>query len=349
MKARLSTWSQRYLTKYEAELLNVARQTELARDAVESVAVGTNAPILLPIGARAKSLDSLRAKLRRHTPHRKLYDRIGVRIICHYVSDIDPLVEQLKLRFDWDRELSKDRRLSLGTKQFGYRSVHLVVQMRDSSLGLAAFSALRGEWFEIQVRSLLEHAWAEIEHEVRYKARMTYPTAVERQLNAVAGTLELLDSEFGALRMARDKVVTAHRDSYALGAELNVTFDAARLMGFLEATRPSGLSWADAVRRGKPFRVHSETACLEALASVGIGTAKQAGAALRSRQLQNDLVSYASATGLAVTAISHPVVAVLAAASMDPQLVVDSFPELLSDEPLTRLVMARASPRPRLS
>ena len=348
MKARLSKWSQRYLARYEADFVTVARQTELARQAVESIAVGTNLPILLPVGARAKSLESLRAKLRRHTPHRKLYDRIGVRLICYYVSDVDSLVEQLKQRFDWDRELSKDQRIALGTKQFGYRSVHLVARMRDSSFGLVAFSALRDEWFEIQVRSLLEHAWAEIEHEVRYKALMTYPTAIERQLNAVAGTLELLDSEFGVLRVARDRVVTGHRDMYASGGELNTTLDAARLMGFLEATRPSGLGWAEAARRGKPFRVHSETACLEALASIGITTAKQATAALRSRSFQNDLLSYASATGLAVAAISHPVVAVLLAASMDPRTVLGSFPELLSDEPLTRLVTARAStPRRR--
>jgi hypothetical protein len=55
---------------------------------------------------------------------------------------------------------------------------------------------LRKRWFEIQVRSLLEHAWAEIEHEIVYKSGITQPDAVRRRFAALAGSLELFDSEF---------------------------------------------------------------------------------------------------------------------------------------------------------
>lgn len=339
----MSQWSQAYLARYEENLAYTELQTEHARFVVESVAKASGLPILLPVTARTKSVASLRAKLRRHAPRKKLYDRIGVRVVCYYVSDVDALIKAFKRALDWDVGLSSDRRVMLGTTQFGYRSVHLVVRVRDSSLGLAAFGALEAEWFELQVRTVLEHAWAEIEHKVRYKARLKYPDATERTINAVAGTLELLDAQFAELRTAPARVVAVHRLSYESGQDLDEPFDAARLMAYFEATRPAGLSWTDAAQSGKPFLLHSESVCLEALASSGIVTAALASKAIRSRSLVNDLLAYASATGLAVDSISHPAVAVLLAASADADLVLGSFSELLSDEPLTRLVTRRAS------
>jgi hypothetical protein len=54
--------------------------------------------------------------------------------------------------------------------------------------------------YEIQARTVLEHAWAEIEHDLGYRSRDAVPDAVRRRLNRLAGLLELADQEFVAIR-----------------------------------------------------------------------------------------------------------------------------------------------------
>jgi putative GTP pyrophosphokinase len=54
--------------------------------------------------------------------------------------------------------------------------------------------------FEIQIRSILQHAWAEIEHDLGYKSAEAIPRHIRRRFARLAGVLELADDEFGAIR-----------------------------------------------------------------------------------------------------------------------------------------------------
>jgi hypothetical protein len=66
----------------------------------------------------------------------------------------------------------------------------------------AALEPLRGQQFEVQIRTVLQHAWAEFEHDIRYKG--TIPDAhapdLDRRLTLAAGLLELADREFSTIR-----------------------------------------------------------------------------------------------------------------------------------------------------
>jgi hypothetical protein len=84
---------------------------------------------------------------------------------------------------------------------FGYRSLHYVCRAEG---GLPAEAR-----FEIQVRTLLEHAWAEIEHDLGYKSPEAIPAAARRRLHRLAGLLELADQEFGAIRRELDAYAAA--------------------------------------------------------------------------------------------------------------------------------------------
>ena len=53
---------------------------------------------------------------------------------------------------------------------------------------------------EIQVRTILQHAWAEIEHDVVYKSLGEIPFRVRRRFACLAGLLEIADREFESLR-----------------------------------------------------------------------------------------------------------------------------------------------------
>jgi len=53
---------------------------------------------------------------------------------------------------------------------------------------------------EIQVRTVLQHAWAEIEHDIQYKSTITIPTEIRRRFVALAGMLEIADREFQGIQ-----------------------------------------------------------------------------------------------------------------------------------------------------
>ncbi|MDO5684258.1 MAG: hypothetical protein Q4G46_15720, partial [Propionibacteriaceae bacterium] len=56
--------------------------------------------------------------------------------------------------------------------------------------------------FSVQLRTVLQHAWAEFEHDVRYKGTIP-PEQVpdlDRRFTLAAGLLELADSEFTTIR-----------------------------------------------------------------------------------------------------------------------------------------------------
>jgi len=94
---------------------------------------------------------------------------IGVRVITYYQDDVDRAATALEEAFEIDEARSIDKRRQLQLRQFGYRSVHLIARFgsKDKDPARAPF---RSSWFEIQVRSILEHAWPRSKHEVCYKA-----------------------------------------------------------------------------------------------------------------------------------------------------------------------------------
>jgi hypothetical protein len=55
---------------------------------------------------------------------------------------------------------------------------------------------------QVQLRTVLQHAWAEFEHDIRYKGTVPSEHASEfdRRFTLAAGLLELADQEFAAIR-----------------------------------------------------------------------------------------------------------------------------------------------------
>ena len=88
--------------------------------------------------------------------------------------------------------------------EFGYRSVHYVVLVNPEKLAAAGITIsvppeVGGLKAEIQVRTLLEHAWADIGHELMYKTELRVPDRIHRQFASLAAVLEDVDRQFGAL------------------------------------------------------------------------------------------------------------------------------------------------------
>lgn len=149
------------------------------------------------VTARVKDRASLARKLAR--PDRSyvelwdVTDLLGLRVITYFEDDVDRVGRVIEARLPIDLTRSIDKRRHAEPGRFGYRSLHYVFELG----GLEIPERARAE---IQIRTLLEHTWAEIEHDLGYKAPGAVPAAVRRRLSRVAGLLELADLEFVAIR-----------------------------------------------------------------------------------------------------------------------------------------------------
>jgi len=253
----------------------------------------------------------------------------GVRVVLYYQDGVDPAARALREAIEVDERRSVDKRRDLQVRQFGYRSVHLVARLgeRLREPSLHEFSNM---WFEIQVRSILEHAWAEIEHEICYKSGVLFPDVVLRRFGALAGTLELLEAQFSNLRGARDELVTRWRAVYEHDGDPDVTLDAARLIALLEVLRPGGLGWRTALKAGSPFATRTEATCVEALAAAGVTTAAQMKHVASSRKSVSLIRAFASLSRVRPEEVSHFASVVLSIGAYRPSTL-DEYPELVQD------------------
>lgn len=156
------------------------------------------------VTARLKSRESLSGKLKRkpdkYSNLSDITDIVGIRIITYFSEDVDRISDIVENEFDIDRVNSIDKRESMEPDRFGYCSVHYVVQMSKQRLALRECARFQGLKCEIQIRSVLQHAWAEIEHDLGYKSEITIPKEMRRDFSRIAGLLEIADKEFNYIR-----------------------------------------------------------------------------------------------------------------------------------------------------
>jgi ppGpp synthetase/RelA/SpoT-type nucleotidyltranferase len=136
--------------RLRAQLEEATSAAEIARLAVAQIVREVGA--LVHVTARAKTVASLRGKLRRKPykrPRQKVTDLVGVRVITSYRDAVDPIVAKLQQAFEINRKESTDKRLILGLRDFGYRSVHLIARFKPSQTLPHNHEFLRTNWFEI--------------------------------------------------------------------------------------------------------------------------------------------------------------------------------------------------------
>jgi putative GTP pyrophosphokinase len=131
-----------------------------------------------------------------------LTDLLGLRIITYFTQDVDRVADIITPQFTIDNANSVDKRATLDPDRFGYLSLHYVAELNPSLTGFPEYQRYHGIKFEIQIRSILQHAWAEIEHDLGYKTEEAVPHAARRKFAIAAGLLEEADDLFGNLRQA---------------------------------------------------------------------------------------------------------------------------------------------------
>ena len=175
------------------------------------------------VTSRCKTHESLVRKLtlpsKSYSQLIEITDLAGLRITTYFSDDVDVVAEIVEREFLVDSAHSVDKRQQLDPDRFGYQSLHYVVQMTPSRCALSEYRRFEGLRFEVQISSILQHAWAEIEHDLGYKSAAGVPREIRRRFARVAGLLELADDEFSAIRTDLAAYVESVRGGVATSSE----------------------------------------------------------------------------------------------------------------------------------
>jgi len=156
------------------------------------------------VSTRIKSRESLEGKLSRFAGKYEKLDQItdlcGLRIVTYLEDEVNAVAALVEAEFSKDSENSVDKRQTAEFDRFGYSSVHYVVSLKPTCAQLPEYARFANLKFEIQIRSILQHAWAEIEHDLQYKGQDAVPRELRRRFARLAGLLEIADAEFMGIR-----------------------------------------------------------------------------------------------------------------------------------------------------
>ncbi|CAJ1771488.1 hypothetical protein V3429_11740 [Aeromonas jandaei] len=191
------------------------------------------------ISSRTKSIDSLRGKINRpeknYNSLTDITDIVGIRITTYFSDELDRVSDLIKAEFDVDNQNSIDKRKSLEPDRFGYMSLHIIAKHKSMRTTLPEYRQFNGIRFEIQIRSILQHAWAEIEHDLGYKSEIEIPDVVRRKFSRLSSLLELVDDEFVSIK----KTISTYIDSLPnklTSAPTEVTLNIDSLKAFIMTT-----------------------------------------------------------------------------------------------------------------
>ena len=158
--------------------------------------------------ARIKSFDSYYKKILRQKPDQAaegtslvtLTDMIGIRVICAFLEDLS-IVEKILLKNFQVMEVER-KGSQQSFREFGYESLHVLIKIPDDCMPDLKEPPLPDDIVcEIQIRTILQDAWAEVEHELIYKSEFNpFDKPLRRKLASINASLSLADTIFQEIR-----------------------------------------------------------------------------------------------------------------------------------------------------
>ena len=145
------------------------------------------------ITSRIKSESSMKEKLKRkklkvtlENALTKVYDAIGIRIICSYIDDVYLIANMLKKYKDL--KVIKEKDYIKTPKLNGYRSYHIIFEL---TLDLAGIE--KNVFVEIQIRTIAMDFWSNLEHEIKYKKNISNQNFIIGELKRCADLIATTD------------------------------------------------------------------------------------------------------------------------------------------------------------
>ncbi len=209
------------LDEYNANLSSFEKMKEIVRQQLEKCIHDANLYVTA-IETRIKEEKSLEGKLAlkgyKYKSISDITDILGARVITFYSDEVDKIAALVDKTFEVDWSESVDKRKALELDQFGYMSLHYICRIPETLYHDEAHPEINRYRFEIQMRTALQHVWATMNHDIGYKSGIEIPSEHLRNLNRIAGMLELADEQFSRIRK---EITDYRRNVQALVADGN--------------------------------------------------------------------------------------------------------------------------------
>ncbi|MGE0254482.1 MAG: GTP pyrophosphokinase family protein [Alphaproteobacteria bacterium] len=159
-----------YRRRRESALMPIA---EALRQHIESFLVGC--PRIDRVSSRSKGVESFVAKAMKEEdgkrkyidPFNEIQDQIGCRIVTFYLSDVVRIDKIIKKYF---RTIEHRRHIPESVWKFGYFGYHHILILPNDVIDRKIDRKSVPSFFELQIKTLFQHAWSEAEHDIGYKS-----------------------------------------------------------------------------------------------------------------------------------------------------------------------------------
>lgn len=212
------------------------------------------------ITTRTKTESSFCEKLYRKSysdPFKEITDFSGARVVYLYSSDKSKLEELIESEFQIIEKVDKVE--GAGADQFGYGALHYLVKLKPN-YSQVRYPKLKNLCCEIQIRTVLQDAWAIVAHHLSYKQESDIPPHLRRKLNALSGLFETADDQFERIRELRfeyqqsvtNEFDTNTTDRFGANIELD-NLKAYLIWKYPERTRSLGSTITEVIHELKQF------------------------------------------------------------------------------------------------
>ncbi len=167
------------------------------------------------VESRTKTFKSVKEKLIRNNIQdlkEEMTDLSGIRIILFYTADIKKIEKIITDNFTIDKPNSVDKASLMASNEFGYLSVHYVAKLKNDRASLTEYKEFANLNIEFQVRTILQHSWASIAHEISYKKQRDLPPQLDRKLFRLAGLFELIDEQFEVIKAEDNSILEQYEE-----------------------------------------------------------------------------------------------------------------------------------------
>lgn len=205
--------------EYDEKVASLERLATNLKAALEQFF--TDAEIdVLSVTYRIKTFESFEEKIGRKKYRRPFVDTpdlCGLRAIVFFPSDLTHIDQIIRAEFKVQEIVNQSTKLH--ENQFGYRSNHYVVSLKQKWLNAPNYRGLKGLRAEIQVRTILMHAWAKLSRQLAYKSAEQAPVEFRRRIFQLSALFEMADEEFDRLRQQKVELQAALLTSAATSKE----------------------------------------------------------------------------------------------------------------------------------